>query len=164
MNSKTTNNKSKITIVDNIRILQKKMNLNNYKDLSDYSGIPLSTIKTWYSSDKSCPKIDNLDKLADSFFVKTSDLFVPNNFSMKKYIGKNNSRYWFKYNFKKICLDKQLFSRYDIFLAFEKKVKIYTIDSYLKDNANIIPPINVLDFIASRLDVETYKLIEPSEE
>lgn len=158
------NNNSIVVVLDNIKVLGNINRLYTYKELSIHTKIPTSTIASWYSNEKKqiYPRLKTLDKLADSFHVHTSDLFIPNSRFDHPYNGKNDSITNFQLNYKTICIEKSYTKVKDrITYMFgnndDGKERYY---SYLRKTNYRAIPIHQLDYIANLLDIETYKLLE----
>lgn len=156
-------------IRDNIKVQQNIKRLYSYKLLSDYTKIPESTIKSWFSPQRILqdnpiyPRLTTLDKMCDALEIHTSDLFIKSSDFSHPYTTKNNSLEAFQHNFLLICIDKGLTSANSrmnyLFFDEDSSTKSELYYSYLRKNASRTIPIPRLELIANRLEIETYKLL-----
>lgn len=161
-------NNSLIIVLDNIKVLRNLNRLKSYHELSIKTGIPTSTISSWYSHyrPKSIyPSLKTLDRLCDAFQIHTSDLFISESKFEHDYTEKNNTMNCFRTNFNIICLEKgyssidskiDLFCEYPSYSTSSARERYYSY--FRKINGRNIP-IDQLDVLANRLDVSTNKLI-----
>lgn len=157
-------NNSIIIILDNIKVLCNSKKLTTYKDISDYTGISISTIATWYSPKRKqqvLPRLKTLDKMCDKFKVHTSDLFIKESEFKHKYSGPNNTMNNFKVNFERICIEKshtKIKDRIDLLFGGANGHERYY--SYMRKKNPRSIPIDALDEIANKLNIETVELVK----
>ena len=154
---------SRIIVLDNIHILQVREGLNSYAALSKYTGINVNTIKSWFSTKNTIPKLSTLDNFCDSFNIYTVDLFIPTSTFQHRSSRPNDSRTCFIQNFKSECIKKNYFKLEEMLSLCYDGFSTDTLKSYLRSTHGRTIPLANLDFLAERLEIETYKLLLPQE-
>ena len=162
-------NDSLIIILDNIKVLGLINRLDTYRKISSFTGIPLSTIGSWYANKDKCrtyPKLSTLDRLCDSFTIHTSELFISQNRFQTKHYEPNNSMACFRTNLNRICIEKTYVrskDRINLLYSWEDSGRDHYY-SYIRKTSGRSIPLYELDRYANILNIFTYELLLPCKE
>lgn len=78
-----------MSIGNNIKILRKKYGLSQ-QDLADIAGVTNKAVSTWESNTKE-PRMGAIEKIANHFGIKKSNLIDENGMELIDYVGSNDS-------------------------------------------------------------------------
>lgn len=149
--------------VENLDKLADYYKLSSYEQLAGYLGVNINTLKCWKSK-KRFPSLKKLDRIADNLQIKTCNLIKRNALVQavleNKVMEKNDSRYIFTENLKRIFQEKRKHTWNEKVSLFSGFVGEDALKAYFKSNKQNAPTLKKLDDMAEALGIPVYKLIE----
>ncbi len=130
----------------------------SYDKLAIYLGIPTDTLKSWILKTR-CPKLSNLDLIANKLGCYSADLIRPKNIiNSGKY--DNFSRMNFVKNINIIFIEKGCYNTAQKLNLLNNVITDHMLISYMRKNDYRTPTLTTLDNIADQLNIKTFELIK----